>query len=131
MGSAGRGNRRGKVLVKNMGIKLSTERKLDGYDLYGRAEFEKYYIVKNDAGVIVYESKTDPSVLIAELQNNKKYDIDELTNAKNIIQRRTTIPDYGETYEDIEIAYSFIEEILDDLIKNNRATDKEYDYEMG
>lgn len=48
-----------------------------------------------------------------------KYDIDELVQAKDILERRTTIPGDGYFYEDIEIAYSFVEDLLDDLIKQN------------
>lgn len=49
----------------------------------------------------------------------RKYDIDELVQAKDILERRTTIPGDGYFYEDIEIAYSFVEDLLDDLIKQN------------
>lgn len=53
-----------------------------------------------------------------------KYDKDELKSALDIISRRTTIPDIGETFEDIEIAYSLVEEILKDQIKKcNKETD--------
>lgn len=48
-----------------------------------------------------------------------KYDIDELVQAKDILERRTTSPGDGYFYEDIEIAYSFVEDLLDDLIKQN------------
>lgn len=48
-----------------------------------------------------------------------KYDIDELEQAKDILERRTTIPGDGYFYEDIEIAYSFVEDLLSDLIKEN------------
>lgn len=53
-----------------------------------------------------------------------KYDKDELKSALDIISRRSTIPDIGETFEDIEIAYSLVEEILKDQIKK---CDKETD----
>ena len=54
-----------------MGVKVTTERRADGYDCWGRTEYEDYYVVKNEEGVIIYDGKKDPTYLINELEKNK------------------------------------------------------------
>lgn len=67
---------------------------------------------KGDIMEVIYNQKQ------VSVEKNT-YDLEELTQAKDIIERRTTIPGDGYFYEDIEIAYSFVEDLLDDLIKQN------------
>lgn len=54
-----------------MGVKVTIERRAGGYDCWGRTEYEDYYVVKNEEGIIVYNSKYDPTDLINELKKNK------------------------------------------------------------
>lgn len=55
-----------------MGVKVTIERRADGYDCWGRTEYEDFYVVTNDKGKVVYNSKYDPTNLIKELTNNKE-----------------------------------------------------------
>ena len=52
-------------------VEVKEKRIFDGYDCWGRPEYEKYYVVKNEEGVIIYEGKKDPTYLIQELKKNK------------------------------------------------------------
>ena len=50
-------------------VNIKKERMLDGYDCWGKAEYDDVYVVTDDNGNVIYKSKNDPTGLIVWLKN--------------------------------------------------------------
>lgn len=50
-------------------VKIKKQKTQDGYDCWGRPEYDYYYVVESEDGEVIYISQSDPTDLVNYLCN--------------------------------------------------------------